>query len=1013
MEERKLVTILFADFVESTARAGEHDPELVRAVLARTFAAMEEIITAHGGTVEKYIGDAVMAVFGVPVAHEDDALRAVRAAFSLRTLIEERGTASAVAIRIGLASGEVVAGEPGRRDFIVTGQPTSLAARLEVACAPGEILVSPLTKDLTEHEVEYAPSRSVQGKGFGSIEAHPALRLAPATTRRGRAARPTPFIGRADDLAALLEAHARVGVERRARLVTILGEPGVGKSRIVDEFIARVGADRVRRGHCAAYGAGVTLLPIHEIVSDDAGIEPVDSAATAYRKLHDAVRSALVGDPEADAVFDRIAVLAALATPDATLPEVRQEDMPHELEWAARRYLEGRAAGGTLTVVIEDVQWAAGGLLDAIERIVGRINGPVLVICTARPEMLESRPGWAAGRANAQLIRVEPLPLADTERLAEALAPALSPAERDAIAARSDGNPLFLEELARMRGDSHAAGANVPVSIQELIASRLDRAAPAVKRLLQRGSIAGKIFWTDTLVALGEEPAEIRPRTEDAARRDFVIELDERGPGGGWAYRFKHGLVRDVAYASIPKSERARLHDRFSRWLESSAGERREQHADVIAYHAEEAYRLARDVDEPDRDALAARAFPALLAAARGAWQRGDHRAARDLYERARAIAQASGAAARDALEAATYAAISRLRLEGSREAVAEVERALALAKTQPPSELLVALLSWRAMYAQYDSIDGARALHADAVAVARSLPDPRLLPNALRVSATPAAFAGDLVRQRQILEEALPLIRATGASGLVQCLAGLADNAWQRGDVDAAERYLAEMSEAARAERGVGPVVAVLARARFRRAVADVDAASLAERALSLARDLGAPLALAQAAATLGGALRESGDLVASRRTLESGVLAVAATTPNPDVTMLRCELIRTYTAFGEVAAAREELGRLSGITHTDVATRAYLEATIAAVAAAEGNDDEADARYADALALLAPTGLGAERARLQFERGGYLLTRGRARDARAALEVALSFYMGRRLARRRAAIEALLTAA
>ena len=600
-EERKLVTVLFADIVGSTEMGLSHDPEVIRAVLGRAFESASAILREHGGTVEKFIGDAVMAVFGVPAAHDDDPDRAVRAAFVLRDRIAgaDPGGGPQLRVRIGVNTGEAVAGSGQSTQFLVTGPAVNAAARLQQAASPGEIVVGDLTKRLTSGGIEYGSAREVDAKGIGTLAAWPAKRVATDVPeqRRGLPGLRAPLIGRDHELRILVESHAGLAHRAEPQLVTLYGPAGSGKSRLTSEFIETIGRERVRVGRCLPYGQGITYYAVQLILRADAGIEIADQRDVAIAKVRAATLAAFGEEvAEADAVARRVSVLAGLERAETALPEVQPDDLREELAFGLRRYFERRAAGAPLVLVFEDVHWAEPGLLDAIENLAEWSRAPLLLLCLARPDFRELRSGWGSGAANSTAITLAPLTSAETRRLiAELLAVDDLPEEiRSSVVTRAEGNPLYIEEFLRMlmetgrieqRGERWTAAASiatveVPPTLQGLITARLDRVGADVKALLQRASLAGRLFSTDALTALADgakpDPALLR----DAIRRDLLIEADERALGSGRVFRFKHVLIRDVAYSTLPKAERSRLHDRYGRWLEMTLGDRRHEIAE-------------------------------------------------------------------------------------------------------------------------------------------------------------------------------------------------------------------------------------------------------------------------------------------------------------------------------------------------------------------------------------------------------------------------------------------------
>jgi class 3 adenylate cyclase len=574
-EQRKVVTVLFCDVVGSTALGESTDPEALRALLARYFECMKAIVERHGGTVEKFIGDAVMAVFGVPVVHEDDALRALRAAVEMREAFPALGIDG----RIGVTTGEVVTGTEER---LATGDAVNVAARLQQAAPPDEVLIGEATLELVRDTVEVEALEALELKG--KAKPVPAFRLlsvheAPARRHEVR------FVGRERELALLREAWERALAKHRCELVTIVGEAGVGKSRLVAEALASVDA-HVVQGRCLPYGEGITYWPVVEVIKQLKAL-PSDPAAAA------AIRS-LLGVSEAGASAEEIA-------------------------WAFRKLLEEQAP---LVVVLDDIQWSEETFLDLLEHVALLSSGAsLLLLCMARPELVERRPAWPAS------LRLEPLPDGQVdELLGERVAPEL----RERIAHASGGNPLFISEILVMA--EHADGAlAVPPTLRALLAARLDQLEPAERRVLERGAVEGEVFHRGAIQALSPEKGQVTPRLAALVRKELIRPDKAQVPGDD-GFRFRHLLIRDAAYDGLPKSARAELHARFAAWLEEKAS--LVELDEVVGYHLEQAVRYLDELARPD-PALALRAGDRLIAAGQRALGREDDRAAAGLLERA------------------------------------------------------------------------------------------------------------------------------------------------------------------------------------------------------------------------------------------------------------------------------------------------------------------------------------------------------------------------------------------
>jgi len=617
-EQRKLVSVVFADVVGSTAFGSDNDPEAVRSVMGGYFERMKRIAETHGGTVEKFIGDAVMVVFGVPRLHDDDAERAVRSALAMRDAMRELNVELNVSLasRIGVNSGEAVAGSGSERQFLVTGDAVNVAARLQQGAEADEVVVGALTESLTRSAIEYAERAPVAAKGKAEpVRAFRAIRPRTAVPEqaRGLPAMRAQLVGRQRELRLLIDTFERVRTERRAHLFTLVGNAGIGKSRLVGELLARIaggGEARVLRGRCLPYGAGITYWPLMEIVRGDAGIASDDDRDTALAKLEQRTAALALADPVA--VRNRLAAMLGLRTLDEAVPEVAPANVSGEFAWALREHLSA-VAHEPAVVVIDDLQWAEPAVFEIIAGIAERAeDAPLLLLCVARPTLLETHPGWAAGRANAATITLDALSADETTTLISRLLDVDDlPADlRARVAERSEGNPLFCEEFLRMLidegrvarvDDRWLANANVsevrvPESIHALLAARLDSLGDDERRAIQVASIVGERFTVAELRALAPD-LELAHTLGGLRRSGLVLEdRESREPG---RYRFKHLLMRDVAYAGLSKAARADLHEVFARELERSVGDRREEFAEIVAHHVERAFALSVEVRAP------------------------------------------------------------------------------------------------------------------------------------------------------------------------------------------------------------------------------------------------------------------------------------------------------------------------------------------------------------------------------------------------------------------------------
>jgi class 3 adenylate cyclase/tetratricopeptide (TPR) repeat protein len=577
-EQRKVVTVLFCDVVGSTALGESTDPEALRALLARYFERMKASAERHGGTLEKFIGDAVMAVFGEPAVHEDDALRACRAAGEMLEVFPDLEVEG----RIGIATGEVVTGTEER---LATGDAVNVAARLQQAAHPGEALIGNGTLALVGSAVEVEAVEPLVLKG--KAEPVPAYRL--VGVREAAGLRPeSRFVGRRRELAAIHEAWGRAVAERRCDLLTIVGEAGVGKSRLVAEALASLGA-RVAQGRCLPYGEGITYWPVVEIINQ-LGASPSDEAAAV------AIRS-LVGESDVASSAEEIA-------------------------WAFRKLLEEQAP---LIAVFDDVQWGEGTFLDLLEHVsLLSSDAPLLLLAMARPELTERRAEWPV------TLRLEPLAAEEVEEL---IPNQISRELRAKIAQTAGGNPLFVEEMVAMAGEA-AGEVTVPPTLKALLAARLDQLAPGERWVLQRGAVEGEIFHRAAVQALAPEEPHVTPRLAALVRKG-LIRPQKPQLAGEDGFRFRHLLIRDSAYAALPKAARGDLHQRYADWLEQRGRADLVEVEEILGYHLEQAWRYRSELGLANDGELAKRARRHLAVAGRRALWRQDIGASVKLLSRA------------------------------------------------------------------------------------------------------------------------------------------------------------------------------------------------------------------------------------------------------------------------------------------------------------------------------------------------------------------------------------------
>ncbi|HEX6724571.1 MAG TPA: adenylate/guanylate cyclase domain-containing protein [Gaiella sp.] len=639
-ERWKLATLVFCDLSGSTAMGERLDAEAVRSLMLSYFHEMRGALERHGGTVEKFVGDAVLAVFGVPEAHEDDALRACRAALEMQARLGalnedlEQRFGTRIALRIGVNTGEVVAGDSSSRETFVTGDPVNVAARLEQAAGPGDVLLGAPTYRLVRDAVRVEAIEPLQAKG--KSEPVPAYRLL-EVSGFGPAARPagTPFTGRAEQLDRLERVFEKVVASGTARLATVVGEPGVGKSRLVAELVSRLGMRaRVVRGTCLSYGEGITYWAVGQIARELAGVRDEHSPEEVLALLEAHVSETA----EPSAVAAHVGRLLGVAGGSATAEDTAG---------AIAAFLAAGARERPLVVVVDDIQWAEPTLLDLLAGMPAALaTVPVMVLVLSRPELLEERPAWNA------TVRLEPFGARDLDQLLDAVLGGAPAATRARLAGASGGNPLFLEELvAMLRDEGVLEGADgsssllgdldalaLPTSLSALLGARLDSLEPGARATLERGSVEGEVFHRGAVVALVDPSARtsVHADLEALSAKDFVRPA-EASFAGEAAFRFKHLLVRDAAYQGTAKRLRARLHAQFADWLEDVVGARLAEYEEILGYHLEQSYRYRSELGPADGEirALGTRAARRLAAAGERAARRGDIDAASGLLGRA------------------------------------------------------------------------------------------------------------------------------------------------------------------------------------------------------------------------------------------------------------------------------------------------------------------------------------------------------------------------------------------
>jgi class 3 adenylate cyclase len=843
-QERKVLTVLFADLVGFTSRSDGSDPEDVRALLSDYHRRARHELERHGGTVEKFIGDAVVAFFGAPTAHEDDAERAVRAALAVRAAIADLNFEDPerdLRVRIAITTGEALVSldaRSGEGEGMATGDVVNTAARLQAAAPENGILVDDPTRRATAAAIETRPHEPITAKG--KAEPVPVWEVVSARSSFGVdvvQAVPTQLVGRLRELDALSQALERARTEHVTQLVTLVGVPGIGKSRLIWELFKIVDDDpdliTWRQGRCLPYGEGIAFWALGEMIKAQAGLLDTDAADAAVEKLLAAAAS--VPDEERDWVLANLRPLVGLPG----------EERPSATESFAawRRFLEVVAEQRPLVLVFEDLHWADEGLLDFVDHLVDWSTGvPLLVVCSARPELLERRPTWGGGKLNATTLGISALSAEDSARLVAALLEQpLLPAElQQVLLERAEGNPLYAEQYVSMltdrdllvRRDSgwELAGDSdlpLPETLQGIIAARVDGLSTDEKRLLQDASVLGKVFWLGALADTSPE------RLHLLERKGFVRRERRSSVAGEAEYAFAHALVRDVAYGQIPRIERAQKHRRAAEWIEQLTAERAEDHAQLAAHHWLAALELSRAARQEDPE-LAARASAALVESGARAFRLGAVDASRDLYAQALTLqapddptrpelllaygsaAARSGTDAEAELVQATEMFLADGDLERAADAISSrtwflwnagdsetstrlIEEAVALVGDRPPSVIQARLFGEYAVHSMLKGhLDSAIEYAQRELEIGEQLGNGRLKADALITVGSSRAIGGAHEGIGQI-EDGLELARELNdVYGLLRAYKNLQSLSGQYGELDRAAEVVAEGRQAA-----------------------------------------------------------------------------------------------------------------------------------------------------------------------------------------------------------------------
>jgi len=1004
-EVRKTVTIVFCDVTGSTELGEQLDPESMRKVMSRYFDVMRAALERHGGSVEKFIGDAVMAVFGIPQLHEDDALRAVRAAVDMRAALEdlnqelERDHGVRLACRIGVNTGEVLVGADASDFGRVTGDAVNTAARLETAADPGEILIGDGTHRLVRDAVRVEPVEPLALKGKAEpVPAHRLLEVVSETEQAHRAL-VSAMVGRDRELEDLTRAFARAAEDRSCLLFTVLGAAGEGKSRLVEEFLTTLnGSASVVTGRCLPYGEGITYWPVAEAVRGALGVQAFDPPEEVIARLVEVV----AGDEHAAAITSRLTEILGVS---------EGVGAAEETPWAIRRFLELLAADRPLIALWEDIHWAEPAFLDVVDHIVDwSRDAPILLVCTARPEFLDTRSGWGGGKLNATTLLLQPLdPKASAELIANLLGGSdLSTEVSERITEAAGGNPLFVEQMLSMLIDDgmlerqdgewipmgDLSSVTVPPSVAALLAARLERLTDDERRTIEGAAVIGKEFYAGAVRDL--LPEHLRDDASDLIRsliRKELVRAERSMVPGEEAFRFRNILIRDAAYQAIPKERRAGLHEAFATWIGRVGGDRAEEQDEIVGYHLEEAFRYREalgPVDEPTR-ALGRLAAARLAAAGSRALGRHDIPAVANLLGRASALLEPSDPARIALLPDLAFALWERGSADESKAVMSEaLTRAERLG--DPEMNAHVSLMRWFLEEDLEGSHDRVRTIAEQAAALFERAGDESGLARAWHLIGMVEWDLGQAGRQLPALERALEHAQRAG---------------------DAFETAEVLLSVTAALVRGPTPVPIGIARAE--RVIDQYPANRGAEaymcHALAhLRARLGEFDAAREAAERYRRFLHDTGQMIGYWRGAEvlfdiemlAGDAATATAVAEEAYTKLVERDDRWPYLCAFVAQARFALGRYADAAEVaEVAAssavaveRALGFGVLARVRAREGDATAAERLIDESVAIVERTDFLFDRGTVQLDRAEVMELLGRNEDARIARERALEMF-------------------
>ena len=1003
-EIRKTITIVFCDVTGSTELGERLDPESMRKIMSRYFDAMRSALDRHGGSVEKFIGDAVMAVFGIPRLHEDDALRAVRATFDMRAALDdlnadlERDHAVRLACRIGVNTGEVLVGAEGADFGRVTGDAVNTAARLETAAEPGEILIGETTFELVRDAVDAQPVEPMSLRGKADlVRAYRLTGVLPGTTLPPRPLR-SAMVGRDRELDDLRRGFTRAVEDRTCVLFTVLGAAGEGKSRLVEEFTSSIeGSAGVVTGRCLAYGEGITYWPVAEAIRSALGVQAFDEPDETAARLEHAV----AGDEHARAIAGRLAAILGTAVGAGSA---------EELPWAIRRFLEMLAADRPLVVVWEDIHWAEPAFLDVVNHVADwSRDASIFMLCTARPEFLDTRSDWGGGKLNATTLLLQPLDAeASTKMIANLLGGSgLPPHASERITDAAGGNPLFVEQMLSMMIDDgqlirqnggwapvgDLSSISVPPSVAALLAARLERLSDDERRTIESASVIGREFY-------GRAVRDLLPTHLQADEDDLIMSLirkelvrpDRSSVPGHEAFRFRHILIRDAAYQAIPKERRADLHEAFAGWIGRVGGERAEEVDEILGYHLEHAfrYRAALGPVNDQARSLATSASKRLAAAGRRALARHDRAAVANLLGRAVALLEPTDPTRLPLLPDLGIALWETGRIEESNRVVAEaLDRARAL--NDPVMEAHAILARWWVLVDSERPLDLARADAERALAVLEPAGDDLGIARAWHLIASVEWDLGQAARQLNALDRALDHARRSVGPAETADILLSATSAMVRGPmpvtevIDRAEQTIVE-------HQGNRAVQSYMfhALAHMRARLGEFDAAREAsDRYRSFLLDTGQLIGYLRAAEVRFDVEMLAGDVEAAlsvaleayERLLEKG----------DRWPYLGAFLAQAHLALGHPVEATE-VAEVAASSATAV-ERGLGLGVLARIRAADG-DDAAERLISEAVAIVERTDFLFDRGTVFADQAEVLRVLGRADESHSALERALGEF-------------------